>query len=213
MARSGPQTPARARDDSAAVPQADHTLPHELCAHSVHADPSLATVIATWPSLAEDIRATILQLIATGEVRYDDAAETLLIVLLVLFVLGSGGWGYARSGRHHRRQAMPKLKRFLLVVLAGVLWAAGGAAEPQRVRLPEGNVHGFLMVRTLAGEVIAYGELVQQPTRSSRAACSCTSPMAPSMTKPWRLAEGRLPARALSARPTRSLVPAGDHRV
>ena len=60
---------------------------------------------------------------------------------------------------------MPKLKRLLLVVLAGVLWAAGGAAEPQRVRLPEGNVHGFLMVRTLAGEVIAYGELVQQPTR------------------------------------------------
>jgi hypothetical protein len=60
---------------------------------------------------------------------------------------------------------MPKLKRFLLVVLAGVLWATGGAAEPQRVRLPEGNVHGFLMVRTLAGEVIAYGELVQQPTR------------------------------------------------
>ncbi|HEY5864335.1 MAG TPA: hypothetical protein VI542_02105 [Candidatus Tectomicrobia bacterium] len=60
---------------------------------------------------------------------------------------------------------MPKLKRLLFVVLAGVLWAAGGAAEPQRVRLPEGNVHGFLIVRTLAGEVIAHGELVQKPTR------------------------------------------------
>jgi len=60
---------------------------------------------------------------------------------------------------------MPKLKGLLHVVLAGWLWAAGVAAEPQRVRLPEGNAHGFLIVRTLAGEVIAYGELVQKPTR------------------------------------------------
>jgi len=60
---------------------------------------------------------------------------------------------------------MPKLKGLLYVVLSGWLWAAGVAAEPQRVRLPEGNAHGFLMVRTLVGEVIAYGELVQKPTR------------------------------------------------
>ena len=60
---------------------------------------------------------------------------------------------------------MPKLKGLLHVVLAGWLWAAGVAAEPQRVRLPEGNAHGFLIVRTLAGEAIAYGELVQKPTR------------------------------------------------
>jgi hypothetical protein len=60
---------------------------------------------------------------------------------------------------------MPKLKGLLSVVLSGWLWAAGVAAEPQRVRLPEGNAHGFLVVRTLAGEAIAYGELVQKPTR------------------------------------------------
>ena len=60
---------------------------------------------------------------------------------------------------------MPKRKGLLAVVLVGVLWAAGVGAAPQRVRLPEGNAHGFLIVRTLAGEAIAYGELVQQPTR------------------------------------------------
>jgi hypothetical protein len=60
---------------------------------------------------------------------------------------------------------MPKLKGLLHVMLAGWLWAAGVAAEPQRVRLPEGNAHGFLIVRTLAGEAIAYGELVQKPMR------------------------------------------------
>ena len=60
---------------------------------------------------------------------------------------------------------MPKRKGLLAVVLVGILWAAGGGAAPQRVRLPEGNAHGFLIVRTLAGEAIAYGELVQQPTR------------------------------------------------
>ena len=60
---------------------------------------------------------------------------------------------------------MPKRKGLLAVVLVGVLWAAGVGATPQRVRLPEGNAHGFLMVRTLAGEAIAYGELVQKPTR------------------------------------------------
>jgi hypothetical protein len=31
--------------------------------------PDLAAVIAAWPTLAETVRATILQLIATGEVR------------------------------------------------------------------------------------------------------------------------------------------------
>ena len=66
---SGPQTLARARDDSAAMPQANQTLPHALCAHSVHADPDLAAVIAAWPTLTESVRAHILQLIATGEVR------------------------------------------------------------------------------------------------------------------------------------------------
>ena len=60
---------------------------------------------------------------------------------------------------------MPTLQGLLLVVLSGVLWAAGVAAEPQRVRVPECHTRGFLIVRTLAGEAIAYGELVQKPTR------------------------------------------------
>jgi len=42
---------------------------HDELAHSVHTDPDLAAVIAAWPSLAEDIRAHVLQLIETGEVR------------------------------------------------------------------------------------------------------------------------------------------------
>jgi hypothetical protein len=53
----------------------------------------------------------------------------------------------------------------LLMVLTGVLWAAGVKAEPQRVRLPEGNAHGFLVIRTLTGDTLGYGELVQKPTR------------------------------------------------
>jgi len=60
---------------------------------------------------------------------------------------------------------MSKPPELLVVLLAGLLWAVGVEAEPQRVRLPEGNVHGFLIVRTLAGETIGYGELVQKPTR------------------------------------------------
>ena len=55
--------------------------------------------------------------------------------------------------------------RRLCLLLALLLWGARVEAEPQRVRLPEGNVHGFLVVRTLAGETIAYSELVQKPTR------------------------------------------------
>ena len=55
--------------------------------------------------------------------------------------------------------------RLLLVVLSGLLWAVVVEAVPQRVRLPEGNTHGFLIVRTLDGEAIAYGELVAKPTR------------------------------------------------
>ena len=46
-----------------------HTGVHEKCAHSVHMDPDLAAVIAAWPTLVETVRATILRLIATGEVR------------------------------------------------------------------------------------------------------------------------------------------------
>ena len=56
-------------------------------------------------------------------------------------------------------------KGFLLVLLSILLWTAVVEAVPQRVRLPEGHTHGFLIVRTLDGEVVAYGELVAKPTR------------------------------------------------
>jgi hypothetical protein len=52
----------------------------------------------------------------------------------------------------------------LLILLCGVLWAAAVVAEPQRVRLPEGNARGFLVVRAPDGKAIAHGELVQKPT-------------------------------------------------
>src|SRR5919197_2968042 len=60
---------------------------------------------------------------------------------------------------------MLKPHGLLHLLLALLLWTAAGEAEPQRVRLPEGNVHGFLLVRTLAGDTLGYGELVQKPTR------------------------------------------------
>jgi hypothetical protein len=60
---------------------------------------------------------------------------------------------------------MLKPHGLLHLLLALLLWTAAGEAEPQRVRLPEGNVHGFLLVRTVAGETLGYGELVQKPTR------------------------------------------------
>ena len=60
---------------------------------------------------------------------------------------------------------MLKPQGLLTILLALLLWAAAVEAKPQRVRLPEGNVHGFLLVRTLAGETLGYGELVQKPTR------------------------------------------------
>ncbi len=60
---------------------------------------------------------------------------------------------------------MSKPQGLLVIVLVGLLWTAQVDATPQRVRLLEGNVHGFLTVHTLAGETIASGELVQKPTR------------------------------------------------
>ena len=46
-----------------------HTGGHGERARSVHMDPDLAAVIAAWPTLAATLRATMLQLIATEEVR------------------------------------------------------------------------------------------------------------------------------------------------
>jgi hypothetical protein len=51
----------------------------------------------------------------------------------------------------------------LLAVTSVMLWGATLAAAPVRVRLPEGNARGFLVLRSLAGDAIAYGELRQKP--------------------------------------------------
>ena len=53
----------------------------------------------------------------------------------------------------HRRWVMRTPQGLLLLVLTGVLWAAGVEAEPQRVRLPEGNAHGFLVIGPTGGNV------------------------------------------------------------
>jgi hypothetical protein len=50
-----------------------------------------------------------------------------------------------------------------LALAAGLLGPGTGAADPVKVRLPEGNARGFLVLRTLDGEAIAHGELRQKP--------------------------------------------------
>jgi hypothetical protein len=55
-----------------------------------------------------------------------------------------------------------RLSRLLLV--AWLLGPAAAAADPVRVRLPEGNARGFLVLQTLEGEPIAHGELGQKPS-------------------------------------------------
>jgi hypothetical protein len=45
-----------------------------------------------------------------------------------------------------------------------LLWVSVLAAEPVRVRLPEGSTRGLLVLRSLDGRAIATGELRQKPT-------------------------------------------------
>ena len=56
----------------------------------------------------------------------------------------------------------------ILTALALIVLSAGPtAAEPVRVRFPEGVSRGFLVLRSEAGDVLAHGELMQAP-RGSR---------------------------------------------
>ena len=50
-----------------------------------------------------------------------------------------------------------------IVVLVSIVWAVTVDAAPVRVGLPEGNARGFLVLRSLDGKDIAYGELRQKP--------------------------------------------------
>ena len=51
----------------------------------------------------------------------------------------------------------------LLVVLTALLWASAIEAAPIRVLLMEGNYRGFLVLRTLDGQALAYGDVTQSP--------------------------------------------------
>jgi len=52
----------------------------------------------------------------------------------------------------------------IFVVIATLLLSCALEAAPIRVRLIEGNFRGFLVLRSLDGAAIAYGEVSQKPT-------------------------------------------------
>lgn len=54
--------------------------------------------------------------------------------------------------------------KITLVFISVLLWSSTVEAEPVKVRLREGALRGFLVLRSLGGETIAYGELRQKPT-------------------------------------------------
>src|SRR5258708_9436922 len=49
----------------------------------------------------------------------------------------------------------------VLVVCAALLQAGAAPATMVAVRHPEGLLHGFLVLRTLTGETLAHGDLIQ----------------------------------------------------
>ena len=57
--------------------------------------------------------------------------------------------------------SIQRLKTRLL--LCAILMTASAASAQVRVRHMEGTVHGFLVLRTLDGKVIANGDLTQVP--------------------------------------------------
>ncbi|HWZ12895.1 MAG TPA: hypothetical protein VNX22_07150 [Acidobacteriaceae bacterium] len=52
--------------------------------------------------------------------------------------------------------------RVLLCASAAFFYAGVLSAEPVAVRYPQGSLHGFLTLRTMQGELIAAGDLVQE---------------------------------------------------
>jgi hypothetical protein len=52
----------------------------------------------------------------------------------------------------------------LFLLIAALLWSCAVEAAPIRVLLMEGNFRGFLVLRSLDGAAIAYGEVSQKPT-------------------------------------------------
>jgi hypothetical protein len=56
----------------------------------------------------------------------------------------------------HRR-----MRRTIAVIIASIVTASSMGAEPVSVRYSEGIVHGFLVLRTLEGQALADGDLIQ----------------------------------------------------
>jgi hypothetical protein len=56
-------------------------------------------------------------------------------------------------------------ERFLLGLTLSATLCAGARAEPVPVQKTEGVVHGFLVLRSLQGDVLADGDLIQVPRR------------------------------------------------
>jgi len=51
--------------------------------------------------------------------------------------------------------------KYLIVLVMAVLVSSPASAAPVSVRFPEGVTHGFLLVRSLAGEILGQGEITQ----------------------------------------------------
>jgi hypothetical protein len=67
-----------------------------------------------------------------------------------------------RIASRYKGQKVPTICRVFTFVLCGLLLCIGSvAAAPVPVRQKEGLVHGFLALRTLQGETIADGDLIQ----------------------------------------------------
>lgn len=72
--------------------------------------------------------------------------------------------GAAAQPRHNAKHGV-RMKVGTIVILLSVLCAVSTIeAALVRVRLPEGNARAFLVLRSLDGEDIAFGELRQKPT-------------------------------------------------
>ena len=79
---------------------------------------------------------------------------------------------------------------FAIIILIAVLTYSPADASSIPVRFPEGVTHGFLLVRSLAGEIIGQGEMTQVAKEPSlKLKAKWLSTRSPSLTtwviSPW----------------------------
>ena len=67
-----------------------------------------------------------------------------------------GGWTHWLDAASHSL-----VLGFAVLLVLGPLIATPVAAAPVSVRFSEGVTHGFLLVRSLAGDVVGHGEITQ----------------------------------------------------